>query len=134
MRRFVHLRIMKKTLSRILLAIYLCASCSGLLPIVQDLVAHIFWHQAHLKHVHHGGHGDAHVAIEMAQLLDHGSQDQTMAAGFDAGKVSLSVHLCQAVILELWQPDIWPSANFPTFHFWMPQGVVNAVFLPPRSV
>ena len=119
---------MKKIAAWAFLLIYLNAAAQALLPWVSDGLAHVFFWQEHLQHVHHGQVHSHHVGLEMAAAEDDASSAHTMPFFFD--KDALSAHLMPAfpavggvlpgtmVVL----PADWP------FHY---VNVIGDVFLPP---
>ena len=123
---------MKKTTAWLLLATYLSASCAGVLPLAGDIVAHLFWHDAHIKHVHQGQKYRAHVAAETAQILDPGQSHPEAFAESAGGQISLSVHDLSTTVLML---PLWTRGAtllFPDSHFNLPSGDKPSVFMPPK--
>lgn len=123
---------MKKLIACLLLATYCCASCTALLPIVKDIAAHLFWHKEHIEHVHHGHKNQDHLAIEMAQLLDEGQNQDAIFAGSKTAKSDLSVHICSSVFFKTINIPARKNRAFPRLWFALPKGVKASIFLPPK--
>jgi len=124
---------MKKATIWLLLTLYLGATCASLLPMVGDALAHIFWHDAHIKHVHHGKKDKAHVSAEIAQLLN---MDQNQPATFSessGGKFYLSFHDLPTTALAIRKLASPSQIAFPSELFLLPKGIKSSVFLPPRQ-
>ncbi|MBC7777180.1 MAG: hypothetical protein H7246_17240 [Phycisphaerae bacterium] len=124
---------MKKTTAWLLLTTYLGASCAGLLPLVADMVAHVFWHQAHIQHVHHGKKGQAHVAAEMVHLLSNEQNQPGTFSEISGSKFDLSTHYSPLAISEGHKLTSRSFVAFPSQPFSLPGGVKPRVFLPPKQ-
>ncbi|AEE49688.1 hypothetical protein [Haliscomenobacter hydrossis] len=125
---------MKNASIWILLVIYLTASCTGLLPVLKDAIAHVFWHHHHIEHVHHGDEGHTHVAEEIVQQLRSDYGDTDAFSAIPDSKFSLSTHIGSAILILTSHPSIYGQlVSLPTFRFNLPGGVGLAVFLPPEQ-
>lgn len=133
MRKFVHYHIMSKTIAWLLLTTYCCATCTAVLPIVQDVVAHLFWHKEHIEHVHQGQKNQHHVVIEMAQLLNEDQDQQAVFTALYTGKPGLSAHMLPGHIFKTANGTDWQIVAFPMLRFCLPKGIRSIVFLPPRG-
>jgi len=119
---------MKKLAAWAFLVIYLNAAAQVLLPWVSDGLAHIFFWQAHLEHVHHGQVHSHHVRLEMAADEDDAAAHHTIPFFFD--KDALSAHFVPDRPL-VWgvTPRILVALHVDwLFHY---QSVAGDVFCPP---
>ena len=123
---------MKKATAWLLLTTYLCASCAWVAPLIGDALAHVFWHDTHIEHVHHGIEGHSHVAVEIAQLLNANPMCPAEFSELSGGAIYLSAHIFLPAIFAAYQPEIRHFTPFPAFGFTLPPGVVTLVFLPPE--
>jgi len=124
---------MKKATIWLLLTIYLGATCASLLPLVCDVMAHLFWHEAHIKQVHHGKKDKAHVTAEIAQLLNvDQNQPATFAESSWGGKSNLSAHDLPTAAFETCPLASKSLAAFPSQFFKLTPGMKPSVFLPPK--
>ena len=124
---------MKNASIWILLLVYLTASCMELLPVLKDMVAHLFWHHHHLEHVHHGDEDHTHVGEEIVQLLnlDHGAT-AALSESPDF-KFTLSVHLiAPTLIFKTRRLGFIQQVPIPLYSFTWSLGVGSAVFQPPE--
>lgn len=124
---------MKNASIWILLLVYLTASCMELLPVLKDMVAHLFWHHHHLEHVHHGDEDHSHVGKEIVQLLnlDHGAT--TALSESPDFKFTLSVHLIVlTIVFETRRIVYIHPVPIPLYSFNWSLGVGRAVFQPPE--
>lgn len=121
---------MKKIAAWACLIIYLNAAAQSLLPWVSDTLAHIFFWQDHLEHVHHGHVHSHHVGIEMAAQEEdaHSHLPTGHSTLFD--KDVLSAHFVPVLVMPLLlTADDQVSLNtWWVFHY---QGVLSDIFLPP---
>ncbi len=125
---------MKNASIYILLLVYLTASCIGILPVLKDVIAHVFWHHHHIEHVHHGEEGHTHVADEIVQLLRPDNGDTAAFSAIPEHKFSLSLHIGSAILmLTSFSSTSGQLVSLPTFRFNLPEGVGLAVFLPPKQ-
>ncbi len=120
---------MKKIAAWALLVIYLNAAAQALLPWVSDLVAHVFFWQDHLEHVHHGQVHSHHVGLEMAATEHENDCDHTTPAFF-FDKDGLSAHLVPDLpLVRGVAPGILAELNV---HWLFPySNVITDVFCPP---
>lgn len=125
---------MKKTTACILLITYLGASCAGLLPLLGDVAAHLFFYKGHMEHVHHGDEHHAHVATEIVQLLsdDHGYP--ASLSEWSGGKISLSAHSFLVLVFEKLASGSGDSAALLHFRFSLSTGAKFPVFMPPDQI
>ena len=124
---------MKKASIWILLLVYFMASCVELLPVLKDMLAHLFWHHHHLEHVHHGDEDHSHVGEEIVQLLnlDHGATSAISES--PDYKFSLSVHLiAPTIIFKTRRLGFIQQVSTPLYSFSWSLGVGNVVFQPPE--
>ena len=124
---------MKKATAWLLLTIYLSASCAGLLPLVRDAAAHLFWYEGHMQHVHHGAEDHTHVAAEIVQLLSAEHGDSESFSEWSGVKISLPAHFFLNTVFETCKPGSPRLVSFLPFRFILPTGAGVSVFLPPEQ-
>jgi len=112
--------------------LYLAATCASLLPMVGDALAHVFWHEAHIKHVHHGKKDKAHVSAEIAQLLNVDQNQPTTFSESSGGKFNLSSHNLPSAALEICELASLSLVAFPSELLMLTKGMKSSVFLPPK--
>lgn len=119
---------MKKFTAWAFLVIYLNAVAQALLPWVADTVAHVFFWQEHLQHVHHGQVHSHHVGLEMAAKEDDAAAAHTVPFFFD--KDALSAHLVPDMpVAGGVLPGIPATLNADwLFHY---HNIAGDVFIPP---
>jgi len=123
---------MKKSSAWLVLTIYLCASCTGLLPLVLDSMAHVLWHKEHIEHVHHGKEGHNHLADEIVQSLSENQNHDGSFTDTNGVKPNLSAHYVPLPVLQSSESNVGNFLAFPPLHFWLPTGAKATIFLPPK--
>jgi hypothetical protein len=121
---------MRKIATWTFLIIYLHASAQLLAPWVIDGLAHAFFWQDHLEHVHHGIVHSHHVGTEMAEQANDSHEHSPIGHVPSVDLNALSAHLVPITTV----PPSVPTRNTVLLNTWWSfyhQNIFIDIFLPP---
>ena len=114
-----------------LLFIYLNAYTHWTWPFLSDIAEHVFFHQYHIEHVHHGGANDQHVSHEIAESWSNsGEQDDQQHIPRETIVFYLAAHLILSPPDLLSRPEFLKTILNAPWRFDY-TSVIGDVLCPP---